>query len=279
MALHIEEKEFSGLAHGLLVFRPRFFEAMKMILATTCIAAISVIASGCATKKYVRNTVQDTTAPIQAKVDQVDQKTTQNTQQIDQTRTDLKSLDDRATNGISAAKESASAADAHAGDAMNRANQAGQTADQAVQASNKNSQELGSLRGVIANIDDYQLQSSASIPFDFDKYTLNSEAKENLDKLASDLKADKRYFIALEGFTDNVGSKEYNEALSRRRADSVERYLVELDIPLYRVHMIGLGQDKPVDEGHTREARAKNRRVEVKVFTADQVTAPLNASK
>ena len=255
---------------------------MKMFFATTCIAAVSLLAGGCATKKYVRNT----TEPIQAKVDQVDQKTTQNGQQIDQTRADLKNLDDRATNGINAAKESASAADSHAGDAMNRANQvgqtadkAGQTADQAVQASTKNSQELGSLRGVVANLDDYQLQSSVSIPFDFDKYTLKDEAKGSLDKLAQDVKADKRYFIALEGFTDNIGAKEYNEALSRRRADSVERYLVEHEVPLYRVHMIGLGDVMPVEEGRSREARAKNRRVEVKVYSADQATAPLNASK
>jgi hypothetical protein len=47
------------------------------------------------------------------------------------------------------------------------------------------------------------------------------------------------------------------------------------DIPVYRLQMIGLGKDKPVDEARTREARAKNRRVEVKVFSADQVTAAL----
>ena len=45
------------------------------------------------------------------------------------------------------------------------------------------------------------------------------------------------------------------------------------DIPIYRIHMIGLGQEKPVDEARNRAARAKNRRVEVKVFNADQVTA------
>ena len=48
-------------------------------------------------------------------------------------------------------------------------------------------------------------------------------------------------------------------------------YLVaKHDIPVFRIHMIGLGQEKPVDEAHNREARAKNRRVEVKVFNADQ---------
>jgi hypothetical protein len=42
------------------------------------------------------------------------------------------------------------------------------------------------------------------------------------------------------------------------------------DIPIYRIHMIGLGEEKPVDDGHTRAARAKNRRVEIKVFSADE---------
>jgi len=47
------------------------------------------------------------------------------------------------------------------------------------------------------------------------------------------------------------------------------------DIPIYRIHMIGLGDEKPVDEAHNRAARAKNRRVEVKVFNADEVTTTL----
>jgi len=80
----------------------------------------------------------------------------------------------------------------------------------------------------------------------------------------------KRFFIAVEGYTDATGSKAYNEALSKRRADQVVEYLVaKHDIPIYRIHTIGLGDEKPVEDARTRSARAKNRRVEVKVFTAD----------
>ena len=117
------------------------------------------------------------------------------------------------------------------------------------------------------------------MPFGFDKYQLTKDAQSDLDKLAGDVKADKRFFIAVEGYTDKTGSAQYNETLSRRRADSVVEYLVgHNDIPIYRIHMIGLGEQKPVEEGNTRAARAKNRRVEVKVFTADQVTAALGGS-
>lgn len=242
---------------------------MKGFLLTTCIVTGSLLAGGCATKKYVRNT----TAPIQAKVDQVGQQTTQNTQQIDDTRNNVKQVDERAQSGISAAQERASTADQHAAtadqhaqDAMNRANQAAQQAEQGI----------SSLRSVIANIDDYKLQNSATVPFKFDRYALTQEAKSDLDKLVDDVKSAKRFFIAVEGYTDSTGSRQYNETLSRRRADAVVEYLVaKHDVPIYRIHMIGLGQERPVDEARNRAARAKNRRVEVKVFSADQVTASM----
>lgn len=246
---------------------------MRVFLATTCILAGSLLAGGCATKKYVRNT----TAPIQAKVDQVGTQTTQNSQQIEDTKGQLKQVDDKAQSGINAAQERASAADQHAAaadqhagvadqhatDAMNRAKQAGDQADAA-------SKDLNKLRTVVANIDDYKMQSSASVPFAFDKAALTASAKEDLDKLATSLTADKRFVISVEGYTDATGDKAYNESLSRKRADAVVSYLVaKHDVPIYRIHMIGLGQEKPVDEGKDRAARAKNRRVEVKVFTAD----------
>jgi OOP family OmpA-OmpF porin len=236
----------------------------------------ALLAGGCATKKYVRNT----TAPVQAKLDQVGEQTTHNGQQIDETRNQVKQVDEKATNGISAATERANAADQHAATADQHAGEAMAGANQAKQLGERNTQAIDSLRSVISNIDDFKLQTQAAVPFKFNKYALTDTAKEDLDKLADGVKSDKRFFIAVEGFTDSIGTKAYNTELSRKRADSVVTYLVaKHDIPIYRIHTIGLGEEKPVEEGRNREARAKNRRVEVKVFTADQVTAGLgNAS-
>jgi OOP family OmpA-OmpF porin len=114
------------------------------------------------------------------------------------------------------------------------------------------------------------------VPFGFNKAGLTPDSKQELDKLAQDVQPDKRFFIAVEGYTDKIGGAAYNEALSKKRADAVVEYLVaKHDIPIYRIHMIGLGNEKPVDDARTRAARAKNRRVEVKVFSADAVTAGL----
>ena len=245
---------------------------MRAFLATTCILTGALLAGGCATKKYVRNT----SAPIQAKLDQVGDQTTHNSQQIDDTRNQVKQVDEKAQNGISSAQERASSADQHAATADQHAGEAMNKATQAAQLGEQNKEGIDSLRTVVSNLDDYKLQTSAAVPFKFDKYNLSSEAKEDLDKLADQTKADKRFFIAVEGYTDSTGSRTYNVELSRKRADAVVEYLVgKHDIPIYRVHMIGLGQEKPVDEAHNRAARAKNRRVEVKVFSADQATASL----
>lgn len=247
---------------------------MKAFLATTFIVTGAMLAGGCATKKYVRNT----TAPIQAKVDQVGEQTATNSTQIQDTRNQVKTVDEKAQSGISAAQERAATADQHAGDAMNKATQADQNATQANQKADQNAQALTTLRGVVANIDDYKLQTSATVPFNFNRYALSKDAKADLDKLAEDVKADKRFFIAVEGYTDSVGTHQYNDELSKKRADAVVNYLVaQHDIPIYRIHQIGLGEEKPVDTARNRAARAKNRRVEVKVFSADQVMASMNS--
>src|SRR5947199_5496638 len=144
---------------------------MRAFLAT-CIVTGALLAGGCASKKYVRNT----TAPIQAKVDQVGEQTTQNSGQIQDTRTQVKQVDERAQSGISAAQERAATADQHAGDAMNSAKAADQKAMQAGQTADQAMQGVSSLRSVVANIDDYKLQTTTTVPFKFNGYTLSSEA-------------------------------------------------------------------------------------------------------
>src|SRR5258708_31110246 len=236
---------------------------MKAFIATICIGTGSLLAGGCATKKYVQNTA----APIQARVDQVGEKTSRNGQQIEDTRSQVKQVDEKAQSGISAAQERASAADQHAATADQHAGEAMSSADKANKLGEKNMQDLNSLRGVVANIDDFKLQTSAAVPFSFNKYALSDDAKAELDKLAMEVKSGKRFFIAVEGYTDSTGSKAYNEVLSRRRADSVVEYLVaKHDIPIYRIHMIGLVQQKPVDAARSRAALRKNLRAVRKRF-------------
>ena len=93
---------------------------MKKNLVLTAVLGATMLAGGCATKKFVRNTA----APIQAKVDQVGDQTNKNSTSIEESRKEIKSVDERAETGISAAKERAMTADNHAGEAMTKATEA-----------------------------------------------------------------------------------------------------------------------------------------------------------
>jgi outer membrane protein OmpA-like peptidoglycan-associated protein len=117
-----------------------------------------------------------------------------------------------------------------------------------------------------ANLDHFKLQTSASVPFAFNRAVLNKEAAENLDKLAGELHG-KQFFIAVEGYTDSI-----ENTLSKRRAHAVVNYLVSKhDVPIDRIQMIGMGKERSIDEGHAHAAGASNRPVEVKIFSSDAV--------
>jgi OOP family OmpA-OmpF porin len=246
---------------------------MKQSLTVAAVAMGAVLAGGCATKKYVTQSI----SPVNGRVDQLSQQQTQQGQKLDQTAGNLQKDETE----LSATKERAMTADSKAGDALNRADQAGQKADQAGQkadqASQKADQVSRELKDTVANLDDYKPVGQATVNFKFNSDRLDSDAKQQLDQMATGQSQYKRFFVAVEGFTDSTGSSDYNNALSRRRADAVVQYLVaQHNIPVYRIHTVGLGKDKPLDDAKTRAARAKNRRVEVTLFSADQGAVAMN---
>ncbi|MBP1687073.1 MAG: outer membrane protein precursor, partial [Deltaproteobacteria bacterium] len=104
-----------------------------------------------------------------------------------------------------------------------------------------------------------------SVHFDFDKATLKTDAKPILDEAVQVLKQEGSVDIVVEGHTDSVGTDQYNLGLSRRRADSVRRYLVDHGIAASRITAEGLGESKPVASNDAADGRAQNRRVELHV--------------
>jgi OOP family OmpA-OmpF porin len=102
--------------------------------------------------------------------------------------------------------------------------------------------------------------------FDFDKTELTDADKEELDALGEFMKSEPAAFAVLAGYTDNVGIERYNEYLARMRTEQVAAYLEnEHAIDSSRLVLHWYGSDNPIASNATKEGRAMNRRVEVKV--------------
>jgi outer membrane protein OmpA-like peptidoglycan-associated protein len=251
--VHLHEPEVESLVFKSLNSAPSIAVAA---------AAVALLSTGCATKKFVRQTVD----PVSGRVEEVSKNVDQTNQNLDKTNQNLATTNqtiEKDETELNATKERAMSADSRAGDALKRADGLDQKTDQT-------NRDLADLRGVINNLDDYKQMNQAVVNFKFNSAKLDDDAKSQLDQMVASQNQFKRYFITLEGFTDRVGSDDYNTALSKRRAEAVMEYLVSKhDVPVYRIHLVGLGKDKPVDEARDRAAQAKNRRVEVTLFSAD----------
>jgi OOP family OmpA-OmpF porin len=107
---------------------------------------------------------------------------------------------------------------------------------------------------------------AADALFDFDKYVIRPDARAKLDDLVSKLAGVNLEVIVAVGHTDNIGTHEYNMALSQRRANAVKQYLVSKGIEANRIYTEGKGKTQPVADNRTAEGRQKNRRVEIEVI-------------
>ncbi|EIP4520669.1 fibronectin-binding outer membrane protein CadF [Campylobacter coli] len=100
--------------------------------------------------------------------------------------------------------------------------------------------------------------------FGFDKVDIIPSFEEKIKEIAQILDENARYDTILEGHTDNIGSRSYNQKLSERRAESVAKELEKFGVDKDRIQTVGYGQDKPRSSNDTKEGRADNRRVDAK---------------
>lgn len=174
--------------------------------------------------------------PVEARVGQVEQNAERLSGQLDE----LAAVANASAGGAKAAQE---------------------TADAAIGGVNATNDRISAL-------DDYVTQETAAVNFRTGSAVLSTEAKASLDQVATKYFSAKNFLIEITGYADSTGNIAANRALSQRRADAVVRYLAEQHrIPLRRmVTPFGYGEAQPIADDTTREGRAQNRRVEVKVL-------------
>lgn len=222
-------------------------------LTTGLLALVVAAAPACATKKFVRTSVGE----VNSKVDTVSSTVEATQGRVTAAEGRIGQVDSKAEaagKAASTAQASANAAAAAAKAADTKAAEVG-TRVQAVEAAAKR---------LLLEVTLSEDQGN----FEFGKSELPEQAKARLDEVLNRLKADpKSVFIEVEGHTDDRGAESNNVKLGLDRAEAVKRYLYENHkIPLHRVSVISFGEEKPVASNKTKEGRAQNRRVVIRVL-------------
>jgi len=225
----------------------------RVIVAAMALALTAAGTSACATKGYVNKQV----GSVSGKVDTVSQSLEQTQERTKQNEARIGEVDVKAGTAQTSADKAgaaASAADVKAGSAADAARAADAKADAIDKASKKIVYEV--------------VLSEDQGKFKFGKAVLPDEAKAALDAMVNQLKSDpKGAYFEIEGHTDNVGDPKTNERIGLERAESVKRYLYEQhQIPLFKINVISYGEAKPIAPNKTRDGRAQNRRVVIKVL-------------
>jgi outer membrane protein OmpA-like peptidoglycan-associated protein len=226
----------------------------KSLLAASILALSVAVAPACATKKFVRTEVGNVNSKVDTltgTVEETQERTRKNEERIG-------AVDEKAEAAGKSAASARSAADAAMGAAK-------EVDGKVTTVNNRVTAVEAASRRLIYEVTLSEDQGN----FAFNKTELPDTAKVRLDQMVSSLKADpKGVFIEIEGHTDNVGGPEINERIGLERAEAVKRYLYEQhQVPLHKINVISYGEDKPVAPNNTRDGRAQNRRVVVKVLS------------
>ncbi len=227
---------------------------MRKILTMATLVAIAIGGTtACATKKFVKTEVNG----VSTKVDTL-------SQSVEETQQRTRQNEDK----IAGVDQKAGAAGAAAGQAQQTATAAGTKADAANAAAAAAAAKADEVDKASKRLTYTVVLDESSGNFKLGLATLPADAKAKLDELMAKVKADpKGAYFEIEGYTDSTGAPETNKKLGLARADAVREYLYKQhQVPLHRMNVISYGEDNPVAKNNTRDGRAQNRRVVVKVL-------------
>jgi outer membrane protein OmpA-like peptidoglycan-associated protein len=253
---------------------------MKTTMLAVGALTASLIGTGCATKKYVTKTI----TPVEQRVTAAEGKNAEQDKQIadankeiadlgtdlSRTKEQLKDVDNKATAAGTAANQAGQRADA----AQRSADGARTLAQQGNDKADAVKKDVERTINTLDALNRYQMLKNETVLFAVNQSKLTTEAKAQLDDLAKASTGQERFLIEVQGFTDKTGPAKYNEELSQARAEEVARYLVnEHKIPVRAISQIGSGYTSPVADDKTRDGRAMNRRVEIRLFVPEVASA------
>jgi len=242
--------------------------------------SLSLAGTGCATKKYVTKTITPVTervSAVETKNSDQDKQIAAANKEIEEVGSDLTRTKERLTNVDQKADKAQQSAD----QAGQRADTAQKSADGARTLAQQGNDKADSVKKdvdrAVKTFDGlmrYQMAKTETVLFNVNQAKLTAESKAQLDDVVKATQGQDRYVIEVQGFTDKTGTPQINTALSEARAMEVTRYLVnEKQVPIRAISSVGSGYTAPVGDDKTRDGRAMNRRVEVRVYVPEVASA------
>jgi peptidoglycan-associated lipoprotein len=237
----------------------------RLAIALPVAALVAGGTTACASKKFVRTSVGE----VNTKVDSLGRSVEETQERTRQNEAKIAEVDQRAQAAATAASGQAQQANTAAQQAANAARQADSKAVEAGSAANAAGARADAVDKYTKRLVFEVVLSEDQGNFKFGKTALPDEAKMRLDEMITQMKADpKGAYFEIEGHTDNVGGPQINEKVGMERAEAVKRYLYEQhQVPLHKMNVISYGESKPVAPNKTKDGRAQNRRVVIKVLT------------
>jgi OOP family OmpA-OmpF porin len=227
---------------------------------------VVAIASGCvATRKFTRGEVKTSSDRLSARIDTDEGNIGELKDGVAKVNDRVTQVNDKVTQVNGKVTELDTTTGQH-GQQITRLNGDVQTLDQktgqAKAAADRANGQVTILDGRFENRNQFTVTSTKSILFGFDKAKLDAKYQPDLDEVAKALSANPNAIVVLEGHTDSVGNKDYNIQLGERRMEIVKRYLaIDKSVPIYRIHEMSLGADRPIAANASREGREQNRAV------------------
>ncbi|MBI4443273.1 MAG: OmpA family protein [Acidobacteria bacterium] len=228
----------------------------RTLIVALAVVIVAGVASGCATKKYVRGQItpleeadKNLNARLKESNQRLDGKIDSNSTQIEE----LGSVSREHGQQIASVDE--------------KSQRALQTGESAQSTANTAVAQVSDLEGKFVNRNNYVVLAEERIQFKFDNARIDETYRAVLNEMALRIKQSPDLILVMEGRTDSTGDSEYNIRLGEKRAEAVLRYLVvEQGVPIHKVYKMSFGAARPIAANDTRDGRAQNRAVVLQVL-------------
>jgi outer membrane protein OmpA-like peptidoglycan-associated protein len=225
-----------------------------------------MMGTGCASRGYVRTQVDDSAGTLSAEIDSNTEAIERTGQDLQQVAAESRTADQEHAEQISSTQDGLQEAQAEIATVRRAAENAGQLAGTADERARQ-------VAAMFADRGQLLVEDTREIYFAFSSAAIEDAHTQAFEEVTGMLRSNPNAILVLEGRTDSTGDTAFNQQLGERRVQAARNYLImEMGLPVYRIHGFSYGEARPEYDNETLEERQKNRSVRLLVLSPDPPT-------